>query len=162
MTTTSHLTDEQHELLERLQSVRGLANESQWTVFENTLEQLRGTDSPEVLAALFQLFREHDPHDAMERLLHVVEASSRNLYVPALVTATPRLMREARFWAGVLHMRVLQSPDDLHAYAAEFVRLPQLHRAACEAAFADAVMRRPDLRPQADEFHAMVDAAERR
>lgn len=137
------------EARKRLYEARLMRNDEEFRAFEEALAALLEIGGPDLLDDMFAAFDDATgQHEVMWNLVHALEDYEDDLYLPALMSWTPRLLPHAREWAGYLHERLLASNKSLPPYLDRLASVPPETRRAVRELLDDIERRKPMLKRQ--------------
>ncbi|MFM8581362.1 MAG: Imm30 family immunity protein, partial [Planctomycetaceae bacterium] len=80
--------------------------------------QVAKLNNHDCIAKLLPLFDDDTEHDeAMFSIINVIERFDDNTYVHSILNEIVSFYNQSPRWARILHMRILNSPATLAAYA---------------------------------------------
>lgn len=137
------------EAAKKLRQVRLMRNPEELKEFEAAFAALLEIGGPAVVDDMFAAFDDATgQHEVMWNLVHALEDYEDNVYLPALMFWTPRLLPHAREWAGYLHERVLASSKSLPPYLDRLSSLSPEAKQAVQSLLEDVERRKPKLKRQ--------------
>jgi hypothetical protein len=105
------------QALEELKRIGHVATSHDAQQFEQALQMVLSFRDPDCISALLLLLDDNAVfHELMFAIIHGVESFGIDQYLPHLLSCLLELHRTSPFWTGVLHYRILNSPNVLNAY----------------------------------------------
>ena len=146
-------------LLKELEGVRKRRSSDYVREFEELLARIAGLQDPKSIPALLAFFEDDAEYDElMFSIVHTIEAFDDSTYVDQVIASLPRLGRSAPRWAGILHKRVLNSPETLAAYTRRAEKASPVERAAIGEILTDIAKTTPAFKDRVEVLLARIPA----
>lgn len=137
----------QSDMAKRLYQARKMQTQEEVKQFEEAREALVSSGNTNVLSDLFAAFDDStEQHEVMFGLVHDVESYEPQKYLTLLARATPKMLRTAKEWAKILHMRLLNSRKHRLIYRNVVRSLPPKTRSSIASLLEEIAHSEPEFR----------------
>lgn len=88
--------------------------------FEATLQQISELNHPEAIGLLIPFFDDKCRFpEVMFSIVHAIERFDSETYVRELLKSLPAFIERSPYWATVIHLRILNTPNVLRIYCSQ-------------------------------------------
>lgn len=139
------------ELIEQLRAIKPIGEGV--GQIDQLLAEVSEAGDPRVVPLVMPfLAREDWPDDLKFSLVHAIEAFDDRAYAEGVLSGLPGLQASSPRWAGIIHMRILNSPGALAAYDEALGAAPPASRQAAAKVLTDLCARRPAFCDQCERL----------
>ncbi|WZP00523.1 Imm30 family immunity protein [Isosphaeraceae bacterium EP7] len=122
---------------------------------EEIIGQIAELKDPASVDVLLSLLDDHAEFDElMFSIIHAIEIFDDRIFVREIIRHLPEFWRTAPRWASIIHMRIMNSPRTLAAYAIAFENLSEDEKHAVREVLIALRRKRPVFEERIDRLLA--------
>ena len=133
------------ELIRRLKEVQP-SSQMYVAEFEGLLQKVAELRDPASICPLITLLEDNAPYDeVMFSIIHVIETFDDVTFVEEILRSLPNFVSSSPRWAAIIHMRILNSPNTLEAYARRLATSEADVKRAAKEVLTSVARKRPEF-----------------
>lgn len=124
---------------------------------DEILSRIAALHDPSFIELLLPMFDDAAEHDElMFSIIHTIEAFEDATYVRSILHHLPEFLANSPRWATIIHMRILNSPPTLTAYADQLKSLTDIEKQAVRDVLLAVRRKNAKFEAQADSLLAAL------